>query len=396
MFDHIEVAPPDPILGLEEAFKNDPNPAKINLGAGVYRDESGSTPIFRAVKRAEAAILQTETSKSYLGITGAPEFAEATQKLLFGEEHPLLADRRMVTAHCPGGTGALRVAAEFLRKANPTARVWISRPSWPNHPGVMQAAGLAVESYPYFDAENHRVAFDAMLASLALARAGDAVILHGSCHNPTGADLTLEQWAELADFLAKHQLLPLVDFAYQGFAQGLSEDVRGLHVLCQRLDEVVIASSYSKNFGLYNERVGALTLIARSRAAADAALSQIKVIIRALYSNPPAHGAKIVTTILNSPDLRADWETELAAIRGRIREMRRRFVAELATLGVARDFSFIERQNGMFSFTGLTRDQVRALREEHSIYMVDSGRINVAGLTSSNLAAVCQAIAAVL
>lgn len=396
MFDHIEVAPPDPILGLEEAFKNDPNPAKINLGAGVYRDESGNTPIFRAVKRAEALILQTETSKSYLGITGAPEFAVVTQKLLFGEGHPVLAERRAVTAHCPGGTGALRVAAEFIKKANPTARVWISRPSWPNHPGVMQAAGLAVESYPYFDADNHGVAFDAMLASLARASAGDVVILHGSCHNPTGADLTPEQWAGLADFLAERRLLPLVDFAYQGFAQGLAEDVRGLHTLCQRLDEVVIASSYSKNFGLYNERVGALTLIAGSQAVADAALSQIKVIIRVLYSNPPAHGAKIVTTILNSPELRADWEAELAAIRGRIREMRQRFVAELRALGVARDFSFIERQNGMFSFTGLTREQVRALREQHSVYMVDSGRVNVAGLTSSNLPAVCRAIAAVL
>ncbi len=396
MFDHIEIAPPDPILGLEEAFKNDPNPAKINLGAGVYRDESGNTPIFRAVKRAEAFILQTETSKSYLGITGAPEFAIATQKLLFGEGHPALVGRRAVTAHCPGGTGALRVAAEFIKKANPTARVWISRPSWPNHPGVMQAAGLAVESYPYFDADTHGVAFDAMLASLARASAGDVVILHGSCHNPTGADLTPEQWAELADFLVERRLLPLVDFAYQGFAQGLAEDVRGLHILCQRLDEVVIASSYSKNFGLYNERVGALTLIAGSQAVADAALSQIKVIIRVLYSNPPAHGAKIVTTILNSPELRADWEDELAAIRGRIREMRQRFVAELKALGVARDFSFIERQNGMFSFTGLTREQVRALREQHSVYMVDSGRVNVAGLTSGNLPAVCRAIAAVL
>ena len=396
MFDHIEMAPPDPILGLEDAFRNDPNPAKINLGAGVYRDESGNTPIFRAVKRAEAAILQTEISKSYLGITGAPEFAEATQKLLFGEAHPLLADRRAATAHCPGGTGALRVAAELLKKVNPTARVWISRPSWPNHPGVMQAAGLGVESYPYFDADSHGVAFEAMLASLLRAKAGDAVILHGSCHNPTGADLTLEQWAALADFLAEHKLLPLVDFAYQGFAQGLREDVQGLHVLCERLDEVLIASSYSKNFGLYNERVGALTLIARSRPAADAALSQIKVVIRGLYSNPPAHGAKIVTTILNSPELRSDWEAELAAICERIRELRRRFVAGLAALGVARDFSFIERQNGMFSFTGLTRDQVRALRDEHSIYMVDSGRINVAGLNSTNLAVVCRAIAAVL
>ncbi len=396
MFEHIELAPPDPILGLEEAFKNDPNPAKINLGAGVYRDESGNTPIFRAVKRAEAVILQTETTKSYLGIAGAPEFATATQKLLFGEQHPLLAARRVVTAHCPGGTGALRVAADFIKRVNPAARAWISQPSWPNHPGVMRAAGLGVESYPYFDAENHSVAFGALLDTLSRAAAGDVVILHGSCHNPTGADLTLEQWARLADFLAERKLLPLVDFAYQGFAEGLSEDARGLHILCERLDEVLIASSFSKNFGLYNERVGALTLVAPSAAMAAAAFSQIKTIIRVLYSNPPAHGAKIVTTILNSPELRADWEAELTAVRVRIRELRRRFVAELKALGVTRDFSFIERQNGMFSFTGLTREQVRALREDYSIYMVDSGRINVAGLNTSNLSAVCEAIAAVL
>lgn len=396
MFDHIEVAPPDPILGLEEAFRKDPNPAKINLGAGVYKDESGNTPIFRAVKRAEATILQTETTKAYLGITGAPEFATAVQRLLFGEQDPVLAGRRAVTAHCPGGTGALRVAADFIKRINPSARAWISQPSWPNHPGVMRAAGLAVELYPYFDAVNHSVAFDAMLAALARANAGDVVILHGSCHNPTGADLTPEQWAALADFVAERKLLPLVDFAYQGFARSLTADALGLHILCERLEEVLIASSFSKNFGLYNERVGALTLVARSAAAAQAAFSQIKTIIRVLYSNPPAHGAKIVTTILNSPELRADWEAELAAMRGRIWEMRRQFVAGLKALGVARDFSFIERQNGMFSYTGLTKEQVRVLREEHSIYMVDSGRINVAGLTSSNLSAVCEAIAAVL
>ena len=303
---------------------------------------------------------------------------------------------RAVTAHCPGGTGALRVAADFIKKANPGARVWISRPTWPNHPGVMAAAGLPVETYPYFDTAGNRVAFTEMLAALAHASVGDVVVLHGSCHNPTGADPTPEQWEILADFLVERGLLPLIDFAYQGFGVGLAEDARGLRTLCARLGEVLIASSFSKNFGLYNERVGALTLVANSTAAADAALSQIKTIIRVIYSNPPAHGAKIVTTILNSPELRAEWEVELTATRGRIREMRRRFAAELTALGVARDFSFIEQQNGMFSFTGLTKEQVRILRDRYSIYMVDSGRINVAGLTSSNLPAVCQAIADVL
>lgn len=396
MFDTIEMAPPDPILGLEEAFKRDPNPAKINLGAGVYKDETGNTPIFRAVKRAEEQILRSEISKTYLGIVGAPEYATAVQHLLFGAGHPVLQAQRVVTAHAPGGTGALRVAADFIKRVNPAARVWISQPTWPNHPGVMRAAGLGVESYPYFDAAGNCIAFDAMMAALADVSAGDVVVLHGSCHNPTGADPTSEQWAAIADLLAERGALPLVDFAYQGFAHGLTQDAGGVLTLCDRLDEVLIASSFSKNFGLYNERVGALTLVARSAAAAEAALSQIKTIIRVLYSNPPAHGAKIVTTILSSPELRADWEAELAATRGRIREMRRRFVAELAALGVARDFSFIEKQNGMFSFTGLTVEQVRRLREEHAVYVVDSGRINVAGLTSSNLAAVCQAIAAVV
>lgn len=396
MFDKIEIAPPDSILGLDEAFKSDPNPVKINLGVGVYKDERGNTPIFSAVKRAEAAILQSETSKSYLGIVGAPEYAAAVQGLLFGANHPVMTARRAVTAHCPGGTGALRVAADFIKKANPGARVWISRPTWPNHPGVMAAAGLPVETYPYFDTAGNRVAFTEMLAALAHASAGDVVVLHGSCHNPTGADPTPEQWEVLADFLAERGLLPLIDFAYQGFGVGLAEDARGLRTLCARLGEVLIASSFSKNFGLYNERVGALTLVANSTAAADAALSQIKTIIRVIYSNPPAHGAKIVTTILNSPELRAEWEVELTATRGRIREMRRRFAAELTALGVARDFSFIEQQNGMFSFTGLTKEQVRVLRDRYSIYMVDSGRINVAGLTSNNLPTVCQAIADVL
>ncbi|MFB3853550.1 MAG: amino acid aminotransferase [Vicinamibacterales bacterium] len=396
MFDRIEKAPPDPILGLEEAFKSDPNPAKINLGVGVYKDERGITPVFRAVKRAEASILESEFTKTYLGIAGAPEYGAAVQALLLGPDHPVVAARRAVTAHCPGGTGSLRVAADFIKKANPAARVWISQPTWPNHRGVMTAAGLPVEAYPYFDPASNGVAFADMVNALSKAAAGDVVVLHGSCHNPTGADPSPEQWLRLADMMAERGLLPLVDFAYQGFGAGLDEDALGLRTICSRVSEVVIASSYSKNFGLYNERVGALTLIAGTEAAADAVLSQVKTVIRVIYSNPPAHGAKIVTTILGSAELRADWEAELAATRCRIRDMRRRFVAELAACGASRDFSFIERQNGMFSFTGLTKEQVRILRERHSIYMVDSGRINVAGLTPGNVKAVCGAIAEVI
>lgn len=395
MFDQIEMAPPDPILGLEEAFKRETNPAKINLAAGVYRDEAGATPIFRAVKQAEADMLERENTKSYLGIVGAPEYGRLVQELLFGAGHPVMAASRAVTAHTPGGTGALRVAADFLKRANPTATVWISQPSWPNHPGVMKAAGLAVQTYPYFDAAGNRVDFAALLAALGSVAAGDVVILHGSCHNPTGADLTAAQWAQVAAALGERGAVPLVDFAYQGLAAGLREDAAGIAQLAAHLPELLIASSFSKNFGLYNERVGALTLVAGSAAAADASLSQVKSVIRANYSNPPAHGAAIVTAILNSPALRADWEAELGAMRARIHAMRGQFVRGLAVAGASRDYSFIERQNGMFSFTGLTKEQVRRLREEFAIYIVDSGRINVAGLTTHNLPAVCAAIAAV-
>jgi aspartate aminotransferase len=396
MFDRVEMAPPDPILGLEEAFKRDPNPAKINLAAGVYKAADGNTPILEVVKRAEEQILHDETSKSYLGIVGSPEYAAVIQELLFGADHSLVASGRAVTAHAPGGTGALRVAAEFIKKANPGARVWLSQPTWPNHANVMRAAGLAVETYPYFDAPANRLAFDALLETLAQLPEGDVVVLHGGCHNPTGIDPSPDQWAAIADVLAARRALPLVDFAYQGFAEGIDEDAAGVRALCDRTSELLIATSYSKNFGLYNERVGALTLVAASAAAANAALSQIKSIIRANYSNPPAHGAKIVSTILRSPELRADWEVEVAGMRGRIHQMRRRFVQELAALGVERDFSFIERQHGMFSFTGLTKNQVHTLRDRYAIYIVDSGRINVAGLTEANLPILCAAIASVL
>jgi aspartate/tyrosine/aromatic aminotransferase len=301
-----------------------------------------------------------------------------------------------VTAHTPGGTGGLRVAGDFIKKINPGATVWVSQPTWPNHPNVFRAAGLNVQTYPYFKAASNSLAFEEMLAALRQLPAKDVVVLHGSCHNPTGADLSLPHWAELAGVVEERGLLPLVDFAYQGLAGGLREDAAGLLTLCGRGREMLIASSYSKNFGLYNERVGALTLVGDSPAAAQAALSHIKTVIRANYSNPPAHGAEIVTTVLGSPQLTAEWEGEVAAMRGRIWEMRRCFVAGLADAGVERDFSFIQRQHGMFSFTGLTKEQVRRLREEFSIYIVDSGRINVAGLTDQNLPLLCQALAQVL
>lgn len=397
MFEKLDTAPADPILGLEEAFKRDTNPEKINLSVGVYKDADGETPIFHTVKIAEVRLLEEETTKSYLGIVGAPDYGAAVQELIFGPGHEIITSKRAVTAHTPGGTGGLRVAADFLKKIKPDVKVWISQPTWPNHPNIFKAAGLDVETYPYFDAAANELDFDAMLAALQQIPEGDVVLLHGSCHNPTGVDPTLEQWSKIAVMLKSRNLVPLVDFAYQGLGAGIYEDAQGLLTLCDAGLEILIASSFSKNFGLYNERVGALTLVSGSAAAAAAAFSHMKIVIRVNYSNPPAHGAKIVTTILKSPELRAEWETEVAAIRERIHGMRRRFVEELRAQGVTKDFSFIQRQNGMFSFTGLTKEQVQTLRDKHSVYIVETGgRINVAGMTEANLPSLCRAIAQVL
>ena len=396
VFEKLEMAPPDPILGLTEAFKKDPNPQKINLGVGVYKDESGETPIFSSVKKAEQILIQREKSKTYLPINGSPEYASAVQKMIFGESSPLVTDGRAATAHTPGGTGALRVAGDFLKglKGN-GARIWMSEPTWENHKGVFGAAGLEISGYPYYDAATQSLNFSGMMDALNRIPEGDIVLLHGCCHNPTGIDPTLAQWERIADVVAARKLLPLVDFAYQGLADGIREDAAGLLALCQRCPELLIASSFSKNFGLYNERVGALTLVAADADAAAAALSQLKLCIRANYSNPPAHGAAIVATIWNDPELRAEWEGEVKAMRERINEMRSLFVETLADKGVARDFSYIARQRGMFSFSGLTPEQVATLRQRYSIYIIDSGRINVAGMTADNMDRLCQAIAEV-
>jgi aspartate/tyrosine/aromatic aminotransferase len=397
MFEKLDMAPADPILGLEEAFKKDGNPEKINLGVGVYKDEDGATPIFRTVKVAEIRLIEEETTKSYLSITGLPEYGAAVQELIFGAGHEIIKSKRAVTAQTPGGTGGLRVAADFIKKISPNAKVWVSQPTWPNHPNIFKAAGLAVETYPYFDAAANGIAFDAMIAALQQIPEGDVVLLHGSCHNPTGADPTLEQWHKIAEVLKAGKLVPLVDFAYQGLGAGIREDAQGVLALCDAGLEMLIASSFSKNFGLYNERVGALTLVSANAESAATAFSHIKIVIRVNYSNPPAHGAKVVAAILNSPELRAQWESEVAEIRERIRGVRTRFVQELRAQGVKKDFSFIERQNGMFSFTGLTKEQVQALRDQHSVYVVETGgRINVAGMTEANLPSLCKSIAQVL
>jgi aspartate aminotransferase len=396
MFEQFTPAPPDAIFGLTEAFRKDSNPNKINLGVGVYRDATGNTPILATVKAAEQRLLQSEKTKSYLPIEGLPAFNAATQTLIFGADHAILRDKRAATAQAPGGTGALRIAADTVAKLMKGARVWISNPTWPNHPSIFQSAGLEVKSYPYFNAQTNDVDFDAMIATFREIPAGDVILLHGACHNPTGVDLNPAQWQKVAEVLSERKLLPLLDFAYQGFADGLAEDAVGVHTIAKSGIDFLVANSYSKNFGLYNERIGALTMVAQNEEAAQTLLSHVKQAIRANYSNPPDHGGAIVATILNDPQLRAQWEAEVGEMRDRINGLRHLFVETLNEKGVQRDFSFITRQRGMFSFSGLNPDQVQALRDKYAIYIVGSGRISVAGMSEKTMDYLCAAIADVL
>jgi aspartate/tyrosine/aromatic aminotransferase len=396
MFETIKMAPADPILGLTEAFNQDPNPNKINLAVGVYKDGSGQTPVLSTVKEAERRLLQKEATKSYLPMPGDPVYGSLVQKLLFGDGHDIITSGRAATAHCPGGTGALRVAGDYLHKLHPSALIWLSDPTWENHATVFGAAGLQVKRYGYRDPASNGLNFKAMLESLEQIPAGDVVLLHACCHNPTGIDPTVEQWSQIGDVLNRRGILPLVDFAYQGLADGLEEDAAGLRVLCEKVDQMLVCSSFSKNFGLYRERTGALTIVGATANQARNVMSQLKLVIRANYSNPPAHGGAIVTTVLQDPELRAKWITEVTEMRNRINGMRRLFVDTLKAKGVSRDFSFIIQQRGMFSYSGLTKEQVDQLREKYAIYIVSSGRINVAGMTEANMGPLCDAIASVL
>ncbi|MDA9557057.1 aspartate/tyrosine/aromatic aminotransferase [Vibrio sp.] len=396
MFEKVVAAPADPILGLTEEFKKDPRDTKINLGVGIYKNEEGQTPVLHTVKKAEAALLVTEQTKSYLTIEGATEYGLAVQKLLFGAESEIVESGRAKTAQAPGGTGALRVAGEFIKRQLGDVKIWISNPTWANHNGVFTAAGLETAQYSYYHPEKKDKDFGAMLESLVHANEGDIILLHGCCHNPTGIDPTPEEWEILAKLVSEKKLLPLFDFAYQGFAKGVEEDAHGLRIFAQYNQEILVASSFSKNFGLYNERVGAFTLVAENTDIATTAFSQAKAIIRSIYSNPPAHGSAIVTHILGNPELRAEWEAEVKEMRDRIQEMRELFVVTLKAEGVTDDFSFIERQNGMFSFSGLSKEQVARLKDEFGIYIVGSGRISVAGMTKTNMGPLCKGIAAVL
>lgn len=396
MFQSIQAAPPDPILGITEAFQKDAREGKINLSVGVFKDESGQTPVLPSVKEAERLLLEQEKNKLYKPIQGDPAYGKALRTMLFGEGHALVDGGRAVTCHTPGGTGALRLAADFLVTKAGAKRVWVSDPTWENHKAIFSAAGFEVLSYRYFDAKSNGLDFAGLRADLATAQTGDVVLLHACCHNPSGVDPNLEQWQELADLLKSRGAVPLVDFAYQGFGDGLTQDAKGLTALLEKHEELLICSSFSKNFGLYNERTGALSVVTGSSETGESVLSQLKVCARVNYSNPPAHGGAIVTTILNSPELTARWEAELTSMRERIFEMRKAFVDGLARAGAKRDFSFITQQKGMFSFSGLSRDQVERLKADHGIYIVGSGRINVAGMSSQTMDRLCQAIVSVL
>ncbi|HHF6149293.1 TPA: amino acid aminotransferase [Haemophilus influenzae] len=393
MFEHIKAAPADPILGLGEAFKSETRENKINLGIGVYKDAQGTTPIMRAVKEAEKRLFDKEKTKNYLTIDGIADYNEQTKALLFGKDSEVIKSNRARTVQSLGGTGALRIAAEFIKRQTKAQNVWISTPTWPNHNAIFNAVGMTIREYRYYDAERKALDWDHLLEDLSQASEGDVVLLHGCCHNPTGIDPTPEQWQELAALSAKNGWLPLFDFAYQGLANGLDEDAYGLRAFAANHKELLVASSFSKNFGLYNERVGAFTLVAEN---ASTALTQVKSIIRTLYSNPASHGGATVATVLNDTQLRQEWENELTEMRERIKKMRHLFVQLLKEYGAEQDFSFIMEQNGMFSFSGLSPEQVDRLKEEFAIYAVRSGRINVAGITEDNIRYLCESIVKVL
>lgn len=396
MFASLKAVPADPILGLLAKYREDVNPKKIDLGVGVYKNEAGDTTVLNCVKKAEQHRTDTENSKVYIGPTGSSLFNDEITKLIFGAEHKVLTTNRARTVSTPGGTGALRVAAEFIKSCKAGATIWVSNPTWANHTGLFEAAGLTVKTYPYYDYEHKNLDFDGMLAALKQVSSNDAVLLHACCHNPSGMDLTNEQWQQVAEVAQAVGFLPVIDMAYQGFGQGLDEDAYGLRLMAESVNEMVICSSCSKNFGLYRERIGGCTIIGQSSLQADIAYSVLLSVIRVIYSMPPAHGAALVETILSSDELRHEWYQELAAMRNRINGNRQLIVDKLIENGVSRDFSFITRQAGMFSFLGITPEQVQQLQDEYSIYMVGSSRMSVAGIANNNVDYLAQSIAKVL
>ncbi len=395
MFEKLESLPGDPILSIMTAFRQDTSDQKVDLSAGVYKDVDGQTPVMNAVSDAEQMVLAEQTSKAYIGLAGNAAFNQAQQLLLLGPDHPAIAQGRAHTFQTPGGSGGLRVAAEFFKSIRPDTRVWLSDPSWPNHEPLIKSAGIDIQRYPYLDKATGGILFDEMMAALGEAQPGDLLLLHGCCHNPSGADLSAEQWEQVVALCEKNNLVPFIDAAYQGFGDGLDEDAAGLRLVAQRLPECVIVASCSKNFGLYKERVGSVTLIAASPSEADIVLSHMLRIVRRIYSMPPDHGAAIVATILGDPALRINWEEELAECRDRMKRLRSELRSEMERAIPGEDFSFLTDQKGMFSMLPVTVAEAQALRDQHHVYLVDSGRINVAGLPENGLAALADAVASV-
>ncbi|GLR64719.1 aromatic amino acid transaminase [Marinospirillum insulare] len=395
MFTQVELLPADPILGLIEAFNQDTNPSKIDLGVGVYRDELGNTPILKSVREAEALLLTRETTKKYIGSHGDPLFSQQMLPLVFGENSNVLAEKRATLTQAPGGTGALRLAADFIKRNSPEKTVWISNPTWPNHFAIFDAVGIQHKTYAYVDSDTNRLDFPALLADLKQIPQGDVVLLHACCHNPTGFDLSKEQWQEVLAVLKEGKLLPLIDFAYQGFGEGLDEDAAAVRLLAEELPEVMITSSCSKNFGLYRERIGAFIAVAKDTTDMEKVRSQMASVARANYSNPPAHGSAIVATILASQELNTLWRSEVDEMRNRINTLRQQFVVALTPYGLAEKFACVAEQRGMFSYSGLKPNEVAQLQKDFGIYMVSTGRMNIAGYNEQNLPYLCEAIASV-
>jgi len=392
----VEMAPRDPILGVTEAFNADPRPNKVNLGVGIYYDDQGRVPVLECVRRVEQKLAEQPLPRAYLPIDGLQAYDRAVQELVFGASSEVVRSQRVVTVQTLGGTGGLKVGADLLRRINGDARVWISDPSWENHQALFEYAGFTVKTYPYYDAETHGVDFDAMMRSLRRLPAGSVTVLHACCHNPTGVDLTADQWQDVIEVFNARSLVPFLDIAYQGFAEGLDTDAAAVRRFVQACPVVFVSSSFSKSLSLYGERVGALSVVTATADEAARTLSQLKRVIRTNYSNPPTHGGQAAAMVLTTPELRVLWEKELGEMRDRIKAMRRSLVEKIRAIRADFDFSYVVQQRGLFSYSGLNKEQVRRLREEYALYALDSGRICVAALNSRNVDYVARAIANVL
>ena len=396
MFETLKPVATDPILGLMAAFREDPRETKIDLGVGVYMNDRGQTPVMDAVKRAEAKLAELEKTKSYQGIAGDAEYNSRMMQLVFGDDHAVLSSGRVKSLQAPGGSGALRVGAEVIRRARPEAKLWVGTPTWPNHIPLLGSAGFEIQEYPYYDTATREVNIDLMLETLRQIPAGDVVLLHGCCHNPTGADLSNEQWDQITDIALERGFVPFIDTAYQGLGDGLDEDAYGMRLMAEKLPELVVASSCSKNFGLYRARTGSITFITQTPEQAAIVGGQARAVARQMYSMPPAHGALLVSLILGDEQLCKDWKAELEEVRLRIKSMRTLLADSIQDNAQGMDFSHIKRQNGMFSFLGVKPEHLVRLREEFGIYIVSSTRINLAGINSSNINYLSESIQEVL